>query len=76
MLSRGHLSVVDGPFTEAKEMIGGFAVFELESREAAVESAVRFMQLHKQHWPEWDGVTEVRQMFDPADCAPDGMARH
>lgn len=66
-LSNGKITVVDGPFTEAKEIIGGYAQFELPSREAAVQSAVKFMELHKQHWPEWEGETEVRQMMGPED---------
>jgi hypothetical protein len=66
-LSGGEISVNDGPFTEAKEVIGGYAQFELKSREEAVASAVRFMELHKKHWPGWEGVTEVRQMFGPDD---------
>ena len=60
-LSGGKLSITDGPFTEAKEVVGGFAVYELPSREAAVEVAKKFMELHRTHWPEWDGETEVRQ---------------
>ena len=66
-LSGGKVTVTDGPFTEAKEIIGGFAQFELSSREEAIEGAVRFMELHKKHWPGWEGETEVRQMFGPAD---------
>ena len=66
-LSGGKLSVIDGPFTEAKEIVGGYAQFELKSKEEAVESAVRFMELHKKHWPGWEGETEVRQMFGPED---------
>ena len=68
-LSGGKISVTDGPFSEAKEVIGGFAIFELKSKEEAVERAVHFMELHKQHWPGWDGVTEVRQMFVGQDCS-------
>ncbi len=63
----GKLSVIDGPFTEAKEIIGGYAQFELNSKQEAVESAVRFMELHKKYWPGWEGETEVRQMFGPED---------
>src|SRR6516164_5250925 len=66
-LSGGRVTVIDGPFTEAKEVIGGYAQFELQSKEEAVESAVRFMELHKQYWPGWEGETEVRQMFEPED---------
>jgi hypothetical protein len=60
-LSAGKLTVTDGPFTEAKEVFGGYAVFELKSKKEAVERAVAFMELHKQHWPGWEGVTEVRE---------------
>ncbi len=66
-LSGGQVSVIDGPFTEAKEVVGGYAQFELKSKEEAVKSAVRFMELHKQYWPGWEGETEVRQMYGPDD---------
>ena len=56
----GKLSVVDGPFIEAKEMIGGYAIFELASKEEALASAREFMQLHKDLMPGWDGVCELR----------------
>ena len=71
-LSGGKVTVIDGPFTEAKEVIGGYAQFELKSKEEAVQSAVRFMELHKLHWPGWEGETEVRQMYGPNDfpCQP------
>jgi hypothetical protein len=66
-ISGGQLTVIDGPFTEAREIIGGYAQFELKSKEEAVASAVRFMELHKKYWPGWEGETEVRQMFGPED---------
>ncbi len=69
-LSRGHVTAIDGPFTEAKEVVGGFAIFELKSKEEAIESAKRFMELHRKHCPGWEGETEVRQIFSPEDCAP------
>ena len=68
-LSGGKVTVTDGPFTEAKEVVGGYAQFELKSKKEAVDAAVRFMELHKQHWPGWEGETEVRQMFGPEDFA-------
>ena len=67
-LSGGQLTVTDGPFTEAKEIIGGYAQFELKSKEEAIEGALHFMELHKQHWPGWEGETEIRPMLDPGDC--------
>src|ERR1700753_3286671 len=61
----GKLSVVDGPFVEAKEVIGGYAIFELRDKEEAVAAAVEFMQLHKEHMPGWDGTCEVRALAGP-----------
>ncbi len=75
-LSDGKISVTDGPFTEAKEIIGGYAQFELNSKEEAIEGAKRFMELHKKHWPGWEGETEIRQMFGPEDfarCKPESV---
>ena len=66
-LSGGKLSVIDGPFTEAKEVVGGYAVFEFKSKQEAVDSATHFMELHKLHWPSWDGETEIRQIFGPEE---------
>lgn len=56
----GKLTVTDGPFSEAKEVIGGYAVLEWASREQAVESTLAFMRLHAEHWPAWEGECEVR----------------
>jgi hypothetical protein len=72
----GKLSVIDGPFTETKEVIGGYAQFELKSKQDAVNAAVRFMELHKQHWPGWEGETEVREMFSPEDCVANEEPAH
>lgn len=64
-ITDGQLSVVDGPFVEAKEVIGGYAVFELRSKEEAVASAVEFMQLHKDFMPGWEGTCELRAFASP-----------
>jgi hypothetical protein len=71
-LSGGKITILDGPFTEAKEVIGGYAQFELNSKEEAIESARQFMELHKKYWPGWEGETEVRPMYGPNDfpCKP------
>jgi hypothetical protein len=66
-VGNGKLTTTDGPFTEAKEIIGGFAIFDLKSKEEAIEGAKKFMELHRVHWPEWEGETEVRQIFSPED---------
>jgi len=69
-LSGGRVTVTDGPFTEAKEIIGGYAQFEFKSKKDAIESAIQFMELHKKYWPGWEGVTEVREMYGPEDHMP------
>jgi hypothetical protein len=74
----GALSVIDGPFVEAKEVIGGFAIFEFRNKEEALASAVEFMQLHKQHMPGWEGTCEVRAMAGPEmgrQAETDALAR-
>ena len=63
-LGGGKLQVTDGPFTEAKEMIGGFAILDLKSREDAENVARQFMDLHRIHWPEFEGTCEVRPFDD------------
>jgi hypothetical protein len=61
-ISDGKLSVIDGPFAEAKEVIGGYAIFELPGKEEAVESATQFMLLHKEFFPGWEGTCEIRTL--------------
>ena len=61
----GKLSSVDGPFVETKEVIGGYAIFELEDRQAAMASAMEFMQLHKDLFPGWEGTCEIRTFASP-----------
>ena len=64
-ISNGKLSVTDGPFIESKEVIGGYAIFELASKEEALAAAVEFMQLHKDHMPGWEGTCELRALAMP-----------
>jgi hypothetical protein len=61
-LEKGRITIIDGPFTEAKEILGGYAQFELGSKQEAIDAAVKFMELHRLHWPGWEGETEIRQM--------------
>jgi len=67
----GKTSVIDGPFAETKELIGGFAIFDLKSREEAVESGRQFMQIHADILgPSYEGELEIRPMFETAPhCA-------
>ncbi len=61
-ISAGTLRVLDGPFAEAKEVIGGYAIMEHANKDEAVASAVEFMQLHKDFLPGWEGTCEVRAL--------------
>src|SRR5262245_60444867 len=53
-LSEGKITVTDGPFTEAKEVIGGYAVYDVKTKQDAIHWTERFMELHKQHWTGWE----------------------
>jgi hypothetical protein len=64
-ITDGKLSVIDGPFVEAKEVIGGYAIFELPGKEEALASAREFMQLHKDLMPDWEGTCELRTFASP-----------
>ena len=61
-LRRGKLSAVDGPFTETKEVIGGYAILEAKSKAEAIELTERFLKIHGE---EWDIECEVRQLDGP-----------
>jgi hypothetical protein len=64
-ISDGKLSVIDGPFVEAKEVVGGYAIFELRDKEEAVVMAREFMQLHLDFMPGWEGTCELRAFAGP-----------
>jgi hypothetical protein len=59
-LRQGKLRVIDGPFTESKEIVGGYAIMEFDSDEEALDVATEFMELHRVHWPEFEGECELR----------------
>lgn len=63
-LHGGRLSTIDGPFTETKEVIGGYALLNAESMAHAVELAKRFLALHGD---TWELECEVRQLEEPGD---------
>ena len=64
----GKLSVMDGPFTETKEVIGGYAILEAQSKAEAVELTRRFLKVHG---ADWDVECEVRQLDGPEfGCKP------
>ncbi|WP_228500187.1 YciI family protein [Nocardioides agariphilus] len=69
-LRSGALSRTDGPYAEAKEVVGGYAVLDVRSHEEAVEAARRMMQVHLEHWPGWEGAADVRRIAGPEEGPP------
>ena len=65
-LSKGKLSVTDGPFTESKELIAGFAIVQTKSKAEAIALAERFLRI------AGDGESEIRQMYDAPAYPPAG----
>jgi len=66
-VTNGKIITTDGPFTESKEVIGGFSIINATSKEAALEEARNFMELHRVHWPTWEGEIEIRLMYEEQD---------
>jgi hypothetical protein len=64
-IAGGKLSVIDGPFVEAKEVVGGYAIFELRDKDEALAMAREFMQLHLDFMPNWEGTCELRAFAGP-----------
>ena len=69
-LEEGKVTVTDGPFVETKEVIGGFAILQANSKAQAIEQARKFLQVMG------EGECEIRQIFEAADCAPADVAAH
>ena len=61
-LRKGKLSTTDGPFTESKEVIGGYAILQAASMKEAIDLTKRFLKIHGD---EWDIECEVRQLDGP-----------
>jgi len=66
-ITNGKIITTDGPFTESKEVIGGFSIINVASKEAALEEARTFIELHRVHWPKWEGEVEIRLMYEQED---------
>lgn len=63
-LKNGKITVTDGPFAESNDTLGGYSIYDLPSKEKAIEWSQRFLQLHIDHWKGFEGEVEVRQMFE------------
>jgi len=66
-LAGGKFTVIDGPFTESKELVASYAVFEVKTKAEAIEWTKRFLQVLG------EGECEIRQIFDPADFSPEAF---
>ncbi|MGN6251653.1 MAG: YciI family protein [Marmoricola sp.] len=64
----GQVTTFDGPFTEAKEEVGGYSILEFRDHDEAVEGARQLVELHVQHWPGWQGSVEVRRIAGPDEA--------
>ncbi len=64
-LQNGKLITTDGPFSESKEVIGGWAILKADSQAEILRLTSEFMELHRKYWPEFEGECEVRPMFEP-----------
>jgi hypothetical protein len=64
-LQGGKITVTDGPFIESKEVIGGWAILKADTKTEAIRIATEFMELHRKHWPGFEGESEVRPMYEP-----------
>jgi hypothetical protein len=72
-VSGGKTSVIDGPFAETKELVGGYAIFDLKSKAEAVQMGTRFMQIHSDILgPSYEGELEIRPLVS---APPNGAKR-
>jgi hypothetical protein len=67
---QGAITRTDGPFAEAKEVVGGYSIIEARSQEEAIAGARRVAEIHQEHWPGWEGAVEVRRIAGPEEGPP------
>ena len=71
VVRKGEVTRVDGPYAEAKEVVGGWALLQYDSLEAAVAGQQEFAELHAKHWPECEMVATLRQISEAPPKASD-----
>ncbi len=67
VIAEGAVTEVDGPYAEAKEIVGGWSLLEFDTQEAAIENAREMAQLHADHWPDQKVVITLRQVAGGPD---------
>lgn len=71
VVREGQTSRVDGPYAEAKEVVGGFAIMQYDTVEEAVADQRKFAELHAEHWPEVTVISTLRQISNGPDAPGD-----
>ena len=71
VVRQGEMSRVDGPYAEAKEVVGGFAILQYDTLEEAIAGQRDFADLHAKFWPECTMVTTLRQISEAPPEAAD-----
>lgn len=64
VVEKGEVTRIDGPYAEAKEVVGGWALLRFDSLEEAIASQKHMAQLHATHWPECKVVATLRQVSE------------
>ena len=64
VVREGQVSRVDGPYAEAKEVVGGWALMQYDTLEEAIADQEKFAQLHADHWPDVTVVATLRQVSE------------
>lgn len=63
-LTGGSVTTTDGPFVESKELVGGYAVYDVPDAAAAAKKSEKFLAVHHDAWPGWEGWIEVRAFYE------------
>ena len=72
-LAGGKVTVTDGPFTEANEVVGGYAIVKVKSKQEAIQLAQNFLDVHARIMgPSYLAETEVRRLYSSEDFGPGG----
>jgi len=71
VVRQGEVSQVDGPYAEAKEVVGGWALLQYDTLEEAVADQREFAELHAKHWPEATVIATLRQISEGPEAIGD-----
>ena len=72
VVRKGEVTRVDGPYAEAKEVVGGWALMQYDSLDDAIKGQQEFAELHATYWPECSMVATLRQVPDEPPTPAEG----